>query len=217
MKQPIAWQIQTFEQLASTQSWLCRQAEQLPAGTCILASCQSAGVGREARSWESAPGGLYASFLLKPERILPELPWALWWAVLAALEAASGLELTLKAPNDLLFEGRKLAGMLIDSRILQTRPLYYVCGLGINLNQRDFGAELAQRAVSLYQLSRREWNPELLLEQVLSRFGEAYELLQDGRLAVQIRAALGRRPVQIGYNGREFTTFEEYWHGREHG
>ncbi|MEZ0370023.1 MAG: biotin--[acetyl-CoA-carboxylase] ligase [Candidatus Sericytochromatia bacterium] len=215
MKQPIAWQIQAFEQLDSTQSWLCRQAEQLPSGTCILASCQSAGLGREARSWESAPGGLYASFLLKPERILAELPWALCWAVLEALEQTSGLELTLKAPNDLLVDGRKLAGMLIDSRILQARPLYYVCGLGINLNQRDFGPELAQRAVSLYQLSGRESDPAQVIEQVLGRFGAIYALLGSGRFAAEMLAALGRRRVQIGYNGREFTSFEEYWH--EHG
>lgn len=190
-------------------------AGQLPEGSCYLARRQLAGHGREARGWESAEGGLYASFLLKPERLLPELPWALWWASLEALEALSGLSLTLKAPNDLLVEGRKLAGMLIDSRILQSRPLYYVCGIGVNLNQQRFGPDLEGHAVSLCQLTGRRWEPEAVLRALLLRFGEVYALLRQGGFAPALLAALGQRQVQIGYNGREFTLFEEYWHGSE--
>lgn len=207
------WQIQVVEQLDSTQRWLCDQAGSLPAGSCCLARRQTAGLGREGRSWQSESGGLYASFLLKPESLLPELPWALWWAVLEAIESAAGLELTLKAPNDLLVQGRKLAGMLIDSRILGARPVYYVCGLGVNLNQTAFTGELGQKAVSLLQLTGQDWQPESLLTRILTCFATKYALLLTPGFAPAILAGLGRRQVQIGYNGREFTSFEEYWHG----
>lgn len=210
-----AWRIETFAELDSTQRALVRVAEHLPEGACYLARRQFAGHGRAARGWESAEGGLYASFLLKPESLMPELPWALWWASLAALETLTGLRLTLKAPNDLLVDGRKLAGMLIDSRILQARPLYYVCGIGVNLNQLSFAAELEGRAISLRQLTGRHWRPEAVLKALLARFGEVYSLLGQGGFASALLAALGQRQVQIGYNGREFTLFEEYWHGSE--
>lgn len=211
------WQIQIFDQLESTQTWLLQQAEQLSAGSCVLARSQSAGLGRQDRSWQSEQGGLYSSFLLKPKTLLPALPWALWWAALDAIEDASGLSLTLKAPNDLLVQGRKLAGMLIDSRIFGQQPLYYVCGLGINLNQTEFTGELSQRAISLTQLTGDSWQPEKMLEKILSHFVVKYNLLTTAGFEAAILAALKRRQVQIGYNGREFMTFEEYWHGSEQG
>lgn len=206
-----------FGELDSTQRALVAQATELPAGSCFVAERQTAGHGREARSWASAPGGLYASFLLKPPGLLPELPWALNWAVLEALEHQTGLELTLKAPNDVLGQGRKLAGMLIDSRILGLRPEYYVCGLGINLNQRRFDAALADRAVSLFQLTGREWEPESVLAGVLKVFAEKYAWLGLAEFERRLLGCLGRRRVQLGYNGQEFTSFEEYWHGAKSG
>lgn len=205
------WRILSFDRLDSTQHWLCERAGELPAGTAVLARAQHAGVGRQARSWHSPPGGLYASFLLKPPQVLPALPWALCWALLQALETACGCQLTIKAPNDLLADGRKLAGMLIDSRLQGLRPEYYVCGFGVNLAHVDFPPELA--AVSLAGLGAAVPEPEALLQAVLASFEQPYALLLEGGFEAAILAALGGRRVQIGYNGQASISFEEYWHG----
>lgn len=208
------WQLACFEQLESTQSYLCAQALSLPEGQCIIAHQQTAGQGRQARSWDSAPGGLYCSFLLKPSVLLPDLPFALWWAILKTLEEQSHLKLRLKAPNDILYGSGKLAGMLIDAKIQQNRPLYYVCGVGINLNQQTFASELAESAVSLRQATGQCWEPEEILNHFLEQFALIYQLLLAGDFEARILAALSGRPVQMGYNSPDSILFEEYWYGK---
>ncbi len=204
------WLLRRFEEIDSTQTWLLEQAEHLPEGTCVVAGRQFAGVGRQQRSWQSESGGLYVSFLLKPERLLPELPWALAWALLDGLEAQTGLEIELKAPNDLILNNRKLAGMLIDSRLVDMRPLYYVCGFGVNLNQTSFSQN---PGISLLQITGQHWQPEQVLQGLLKRFAEIYALLLKGDFAAGILAALSGRQVRIGYNVPDTILFEEYWHG----
>ena len=170
----IHWQIQRFEQLDSTQTWLQQRASQLPEGTVVVAEQQLQGHGRASHNWLSEAGGLYVSWLLKPERLLPELPWVLLLAVCRALETETGFALRLKAPNDLLLQGRKLAGMLIDGAIQGERPLFYVCGLGVNLNQRDF-SDLPE-ATSLWLASGQRWSETKLLQTILAAFATDYQL-----------------------------------------
>lgn len=209
----LRWTITPFDSLDSTQSYL-RAHSELPEGTCVVARLQSAGQGREGRHWQSEPGGLYCSFLLKPQEILPDLPWALLWAVWESLEQQTGLKLSLKMPNDILYGMQKLAGMLIDSRIQGSKPEYYLCGLGINLNQRSFPPELEQEATSLAQVTQTNWDPDRVLEQVLNCFEEKYRFLQASDFAEHLLQALETRTVRISYNGPEIA-FKEYWHGRQ--
>lgn len=208
------WQCFWFDALDSTQIWLSERAQDLPSRCCVTALRQTAGLGRQQRRWASEAGGLYASLLLKPDRLLPELPWALWWALLEALERETGLTIELKAPNDLLLQGRKLAGQLIDSKLLGTYPQYYLCGFGINLNQTVFSAELAESAISLYQATGRTWPLETMLETVLACFDARLSLLGTDRFGPALLEALGKRSVRISYNGPESISLEEYWHVR---
>ncbi|OLD83955.1 MAG: biotin--[acetyl-CoA-carboxylase] ligase, partial [Candidatus Rokubacteria bacterium 13_1_20CM_4_70_13] len=93
-----------------------------PDGTVVVADHQSAGRGRRGRSWNDAPGtSLLASILVRP-RIAPALlatfSIATAVAVAEALRRATGIEARLKWPNDVLARGRKLAGILVETRIL---------------------------------------------------------------------------------------------------
>lgn len=121
-------------------------------GDVHVADAQTKGRGRLGRAWHSAPGeGLYASFVLMPER-----PWnaaALTIALgLAALDAVRALGLaraTLKWPNDVVLDGAKLCGVLAETRDLDPRRPAYVAGVGINVAQRAFPPELvAERPVT---------------------------------------------------------------------
>ena len=205
------WQIQAFETLDSTQHYLNRSAQNYPEGQVIWASRQSAGQGREQRSWSSEPGGLYFSFLLRPENILPALPWGLWWAVLDALESFSGQRLTLKAPNDILWQGKKLSGTLIDSVISGAQPRHYVCGVGVNVNQKLFPETI--KACSLVQLTGQTQDLSALLRGILSSFDDKYRWLLKAEFETRFLENMGERQVQIGYNEPTRQSLKEYWHG----
>ncbi|MBF2053036.1 MAG: biotin--[acetyl-CoA-carboxylase] ligase [Candidatus Sericytochromatia bacterium] len=206
------WQTRRFVDLPSTQSWLKQHAAELPEGTCIYARQQSAGQGRQTRTWHSAAGGLYFSFLLKPASLLPELPWALWWACLQTLEKNSGLTFQLKAPNDILWQKHKLAGMLVDSQIQGLEPQYYICGVGFNLNQIQIDIS-EQSACSLWQITKKIWSLESFLVSFQDHFAANYQLLTNSTAFERsLLLALGERKVQISYNKTNEILFKEYWH-----
>ena len=112
----------TFESLPSTQEWAHAAALQgAQEGTAVVAGQQTAGKGRLSRNWWSPPnGGLYVSLVLRP-RITPrQLAWVTMVVALGAAEAIEevcGVRPDLKWPNDLTWQGRKLAGVLAEFRL----------------------------------------------------------------------------------------------------
>jgi BirA family biotin operon repressor/biotin-[acetyl-CoA-carboxylase] ligase len=150
-----------------------------PEGTVVVAEHQLAGRGRRGREWFSPPGvGLYLSVLFRPmEEPVRLTRWTLA-ASIAACEAcrrSSGRAVEIEWPNDLFFEGRKLAGILAETRTTGSRTCDMVVGAGINVHQRadDFPPELATRAISLRRIG---------CAGMLEREGLAVDLLR--RLAV---------------------------------
>lgn len=112
-----------------------------PEGALVVAGAQTGGRGRFGREWESPPGGVYASFVLRPA--LPPAAIAPLSPVIA-LGAARGLRalgvpVGLKWPNDLLLEGRKLGGILLEMSAEADRVEWLVAGIGINMS--DPGAD----------------------------------------------------------------------------
>jgi BirA family biotin operon repressor/biotin-[acetyl-CoA-carboxylase] ligase len=121
-----------------------------PSGTVVTADEQSAGRGRQGRTW-TAPRGkaLLYSAILRPltERHLV-LPLAVPLAVAEAAESAAPVECRLKWPNDVWIEGRKCAGVLVEAR---PRDGWAVVGVGLNLSIEadEFPPELRETATSL--------------------------------------------------------------------
>jgi BirA family transcriptional regulator, biotin operon repressor / biotin---[acetyl-CoA-carboxylase] ligase len=142
--------------------------------TVVIAEAQSAGRGRRGRTWHDEPGAsLLTSIILRPRLTparLPMLSLTAGIAVAEALERVTGLSPRLKWPNDVLVDGRKLAGILLESRLgtssLGAAPLV-VLGIGVNLAQRAFPAELADRATSVFLASGRRVEPDALLGPLL--------------------------------------------------
>lgn len=144
--------------LDSTNAAALRESD-LPQGTVIAADCQEAGRGRLGRSWQSPAGlNLYFSIVLYPR--LPRLNWG-GFSLAAGAGLAQGLaELELKPglkwPNDLLVDGAKLAGILLESRDAKL-----VVGVGVNVNQEKFPRDI--RATSIRLATGREWRRDQLL------------------------------------------------------
>lgn len=125
----------------------------------VTAACQTGGRGRNNRTWLSLKDkGLYSSFgfSLDSNKNLHFLPLLSGITVIETLKKISDmdLELELKWPNDILYNGRKMAGILIENTIFDNR-MFCVTGIGINLNHTkdDFPVELAQKAISLKMIT----------------------------------------------------------------
>lgn len=145
-----------YRQTDSTNADAFRLAEEgAPEGTVVLADCQSRGKGRLGRSWESPPGvNLYCSVVLRPP-VLPTQAFHLTFlsavAVARAIEKTTGLVPAIKWPNDLLVNGRKVAGLLNEMSAETEQVNFVVLGIGVNLNMRpeQFPADLRYPATSL--------------------------------------------------------------------
>ncbi len=134
----IAWRLECFEELGST-SDLCaaRAKEGEPEGLAIQALKQTAGRGSRGRAWQAPSGNLNLSVLLRPTRPAAQAGLFSLLAGIAVAEAiaklAQGIPTLLKWPNDVLINGAKLAGILIDATPTGDRLDWLVIGIGINL------------------------------------------------------------------------------------
>ncbi len=163
-----------FPSLPSTNAHLLALAEAgAAAGTAVMADRQTEGRGRSGRTWHSPPGNLHLSVLLRPSlppRLLPRLPLLASLGLLDALDrttAPLGIPFSLKWPNDILVEGRKAAGLLLEARTAGERVEAVVVGAGVNLAPREaFPPGLAERAVSLDRYG--SWEREDLARRFLS-------------------------------------------------
>ena len=177
-----------------------RAAANAPEGLIILADRQTAGRGRQGRVWQSPPGNLYCSILLRPDRALGEVAQLGFAASLAVAEALAPLlppPLTprCKWPNDVLIEGRKIAGILLESEAAGGRAAWLVIGIGINIASHPADAET--KATSLVDLGAPPIAPDELLARFRARFLPWYESWRERGFA-PLRAAWLERAEGIG-------------------
>jgi BirA family biotin operon repressor/biotin-[acetyl-CoA-carboxylase] ligase len=130
------WRVEVCEELPSTSTACVARAEAgEPAGLAILALRQSAGRGSRGRSWQSPPGNLALSVLIRPGWPVARAGFLSLLAGVAVAEAlgALGAAPRLKWPNDILIEDAKLGGILIDAVPEGGRIAWAVIGIGLNL------------------------------------------------------------------------------------
>ena len=170
-------------QTASTNTYLSRLAATLPGGTVIYTPSQTAGRGQKGNSWESEDGkNLTFSLLLKRPPIKARdqfyLSEAASLAVVEALTAEAGEGFTVKWPNDVYWQDKKVCGMLIENSLEGTYIATSIVGIGINVNQKHFVND-APNPVSLINITGREHDLETLLKKVCSTIEQTVESLGD--------------------------------------
>lgn len=210
---PFADQIVWYAEVPSTNDVAAVFAERGAREGCVVAAnAQTAGRGRHGRSWASPPGaGLYVSAVLRPARAaVPALTIAAGVAVADGIQAATGLSLILKWPNDVYARDRKVAGVLAEASAsamsyvepdLQVRlpPVHYVVlGFGINVMPAAYPPDVATRATSLEGELGRGVDPGLLLAECLASLARRYADLQEGRSALVIEAWRARAAPTLG-------------------
>lgn len=193
---PPFFRLAAFDTLASTSDEARRRArEGAPEGTLITARVQTAGRGRQGRAWVSQPGNLHASLLLRPEAPMAraaQLGFAAGLAVADAIGAfASKASVTLKWPNDVLLDGRKAAGILLESEgNAAGRVAFVVIGIGVNLAVSPAGTEFP--ATSLKAVTGTAPMPEAFLAVLASALALWYERWRTDGFAALRRAWLAR-------------------------
>jgi BirA family biotin operon repressor/biotin-[acetyl-CoA-carboxylase] ligase len=153
-------------------------------GTTVVAAEQTGGRGRLGNSFFSPPGGLYASVVLRPRIKPPQAPLIGLAAGLGLAEgvaAAAGVRPVLKWPNDLLLNGRKLSGLLVDLAAGRDGVRYAILGVGINVNlpEEAFPPELRHIATSLLRESARKTPLDEVLSAVCAGLAGRYTSLQE--------------------------------------
>ena len=166
-------------------------ADNAPDGTIVIADEQSAGRGRLNRGWYSPKGGgLWFTLILRPgDFVVPAdaAKFTLLTAV-AVVFAMQKFSLTakIKWPNDILFDGKKLVGILTEMSATDERINYIIVGAGINVNivADDFPTEIAQIATSLSVMNGAPLNEEKFLAAFLAEFEKLYfTVKQEGAFA----------------------------------
>jgi BirA family biotin operon repressor/biotin-[acetyl-CoA-carboxylase] ligase len=162
-------------------------------GTVIIAGEQTAGKGRLKRRWLTPGGNIALSVVLRPGLLLlPSMIMLASLAVVRSIEAVTGLKPGIKWPNDILVDGKKVCGILIENDIRGKKVNYSVIGIGINIAPEmpdiartrypatSLSAELGEK------VSRRD-----IIRRLLSEMDEMYlDLSSGGSVFVEWRESL---------------------------
>ena len=163
-----------------------------PEGSVFFAEEQTAGRGRGGNTWESAPSdGIYCSVILRPQLAPADalvLSLIAGIAVAEAVETTTGLSADLRWPNDVLLDERKFCGILTEMHAEATRVRYVVVGIGVNVNQSSFSAELEPIATSLRIAGGHEWSRVQIAAALLKSLDVWYSKLSNN--AADARAAI---------------------------
>jgi BirA family transcriptional regulator, biotin operon repressor / biotin---[acetyl-CoA-carboxylase] ligase len=209
-----------FPVIDSTNTWAKRQAHRLPLDqiSLITASQQTAGRGRLARRWHSPKAGnLYSTFFLTVglNRIdLANIPQVLALSVASVLQT-EGVKVRFKWPNDLLLDGKKVAGILTET-VRLPRRYGVVVGLGLNVNMgTDELTQIDRPATSLAVATGREFSLGSLTHALLQQFSiDCQQFVDQGfrpfRQQLESLSAY-RRGDPIA-----FTNETQAWKGRYH-
>lgn len=180
--------IYAYDSLDSTNDLAKKLASQgAEEGTVISAENQLKGRGRMGRPWVSAPGsGLWFTVVFRPE-IKPyhasRLTFVIAVAVCIALRKITGLPVSIKWPNDLLLENKKISGILTEMSAEIDQINYVVAGIGVNVNQleEDFSPEIKKVAGSLAGFSGQKYRRAEILAEILKELEYRYlAFLNDG-------------------------------------
>jgi BirA family transcriptional regulator, biotin operon repressor / biotin---[acetyl-CoA-carboxylase] ligase len=188
---PAFFSLVALDSIGSTnEEGLSRARDGAPEGTLVWSREQTGGKGRRGRSWASPVGNLYASLLLRPA-VPPAQAAQLGFVAAVALAEAirpvlpPARQLRCKWPNDLLIDGAKTAGILLETEAIGAKVTAVVLGMGVNVASHP--ADTPYRATSL-QACGAAMTVEALLEALASRLLHWYRRWQgEGFAAVRAR------------------------------
>lgn len=205
------WRVEHHARVGSTNDEArSRALARDPGRLWIVADEQTAGRGRQGRTWSSPAGNFYGSALvLEPceTAIAPQIGFVAGVALLRAVRDLGEANVALKWPNDLVANGAKLAGLLAEGLMTPQRRLAVIVGFGVNLASSPQG--LSYPTTDLRRLLARPIPPSRLIERLARRFDETLTIWDRGNGFAAIRetwlafaAGLGG-PIRVSGPGGE--------------
>lgn len=213
------WANELWDTIDSTNNRVAELAGQgAPEGIIVMARQQTAGRGRQGRTWVSPPdAGVYVSFLLRPSPSRSDLPLhtiACGVACVRAIWESAGLQVGLKWVNDLVANGKKIGGILAEipsstgsavspPGLAADRKVALVLGIGINLRLEvaKLPEELRTKVDYLERLSGQPVNPNLLVSSIAKQLELVLDLLAGGRTK-EVLDGWRQHSVTLGRNIR---------------
>ncbi len=189
-------------------------------GTVVIADSQKKGKGRLGRVWVSPPSvNIYMSVILRPVMKLTDGTLLTIMAAVAccrALRDATGLQVTIKWPNDLMVADKKLGGILTETKSRGERIVFAVIGTGININsgRKDFPPDVRETATSVKIETSEEYSRAVLIAGILDKMEYWYGILfEKGRKPVlqewrNLTSTLGR-DVKVTVGEKTFVGIAE--------
>ncbi|MCP4750292.1 MAG: biotin--[acetyl-CoA-carboxylase] ligase [Proteobacteria bacterium] len=168
-----------FHTIDSTNTWLLSQPGYLEMdGLVVRSKYQTAGRGRQTKQWEGGnKNHLFCSVVIHPQfsnEYIPAISILIGLAVYRGLTSLGVTDLSVKWPNDLLIDGKKVCGILCEMKLLPSEKQIIVAGIGINLEGtiEQFPEELRDRVTTLEQATGRIIEPERMLDILLDQLDE---------------------------------------------
>jgi BirA family transcriptional regulator, biotin operon repressor / biotin---[acetyl-CoA-carboxylase] ligase len=177
-----------FDELESTNATakdLAKKGAQ--EGTVVIARTQKQGRGRFDRRWESPEGGMYLSLVLRPKVSLEKTSLLSFVGALAVAKTINtyGVHATIKWPNDVRINGRKIAGILLESEAKGSTISSVIMGIGVNLaiDLQRLPAELQMTSTSLQNELHEAVDYDTFLQTFFKMFQHSYVIFQEQRFS----------------------------------
>lgn len=170
-----------YESVGSTNDEAYSVAEKgAPEGTVVISESQTRGKGRMGRKWESPTGGgVYMSVVLRPDVPIDQVPTITLVAALSvvnAIKKVSGITAGIKWPNDIMYNDKKLCGILTEIKAQPDKVDFLIVGIGINVNSKI--KDLPDVATSIKEGTGKAVDRVLLVKSILSELENDYEIFQ---------------------------------------
>ena len=204
-----------FQEVPSTMDEAARLAREGTAdGTVVVAETQTAGRGRFGRNWVSPGGNIYMSVVFRPSLdALPFLSLLAGVATVQTIRKTTGLSPKIKWPNDVMLDGKKVSGNLVESVMVGEAVCYAVLGIGLNVTlDPSQSEETAGLATSLEAATGKPLMREEILRQLLQDLDSLYLKLCQGQTPLEpwraMLETLGQR-VQVTWRNDTYSGLAE--------
>src|SRR3989338_4557477 len=169
-----------YKKLNSTQDTAKKLASDGRRNFAVVADSQMKARGRFGRKWHAGKGGLWASIAVAPSDMehVQYLTFAAATSVANALKKCCNLDVKIKWPNDVHYNGLKICGILTEGAF--GKESFAVVGIGLNVNQKKFSVDIKKTATSIKKITGKEHDIKKILDSVLKNFNR-YCILYKSR------------------------------------
>jgi BirA family biotin operon repressor/biotin-[acetyl-CoA-carboxylase] ligase len=206
IKGSIGREIFLYETVDSTNTIASKLAEEgVAEGTVVISDSQIKGRGRFGRSWVSPPGvNVYMSIVLRPEMTPRDATLLTIMAAVGCtivLRKVTGVDVTIKWPNDLMVSEKKLGGILTETRVAHERIEYAIIGIGINVNMdSDVLPDVVKEVATSIKMEKGKlFSRTKIIQEILNEISDWYNVLKEKRHSEllscwkQLTSTLGRK------------------------